>query len=82
VPASNRSPEEIQREIADERSRIEATLNQMGSDVDDLVTELRQNAIALGRRALVIAPVAGAVVGAMLTALLLRRRRKKRAAAD
>jgi len=82
VPTSNRSPEEIQREIADERSRIEATLNQMGSDVDDLVTELRQNAIALGRRALVIAPVVGAVVGAMLTALLLRRRRKKRAAAD
>lgn len=82
MPASNRSPEEIQREIADERSRIEATLNQMGSDVDDLVTELRQNAIDLMRRALVIAPVVGAVVGAMLTALLLRRRRKKRAAAD
>jgi hypothetical protein len=81
VPQNGRRPEDIQREIAGERERIAGALNDLGNDVDDLVTELRQDALDMANRALIVAPLAGAAFGALLTAVVLRRRRKKRKAA-
>lgn len=77
-----RRPEDIQRDIAGERERIEAALAGLGNDVDDLISEIRRDALELAHRALIVAPFAGAVVGALTVAAFRRRRRKRMAAAD
>jgi hypothetical protein len=74
VPQSNRSPEEIQRDIAAERERVTAIFEELGNDVDDLVQELQQQVTNAGRKALLIGPA----LGALTTGLILMRRRRKR----
>ena len=81
MPQNGRRPEEIQRDIAAERERVGAALNDLGNDVDDLITELRQDALDLANKALIVAPIAGMALGVLVTAALLRRSRKKRKAA-
>jgi hypothetical protein len=75
VPQSNRSPEEIQRDIAAERERITAIFEELGNDVDDLVQELQRQVTDAGKKALLIGPALGAVTAGLV---MMRRRRKRK----
>jgi hypothetical protein len=71
----DRTPEQIQRDIAAERERVNAIFEELGNEVDDLVQQLQKQVTDAGRKALVIAPAAGAAVAGLI---LMRRRRKRR----
>ena len=74
---SDRTDEDIRRDLAAERERVLAALGQLGNDVDDIVTDLQRRATSAGRKAAVVAPGVAAVC---LTYVSFRRRRRRRRA--
>jgi orotate phosphoribosyltransferase len=80
VPQTDRTPEQIQRDIAAERERLTAIFEELGNEVDDLVKELQQQVTDAGKKALIIGPALGAVTAGLVLARRRRKRRKARKA--
>ncbi len=75
MPQSDRSTDDIRRDIEAERERLTAAFAELGNAVDDAVADLQRTVAEAGQKALVVAPVVAAVVAGLL---LVRRGRRKR----
>jgi len=76
---SERTTEDIRRDLTAERQGAMEALGRLGNDVDEIVSDLQRQAAELGRKAAMVAPAAVAVVGTFI--VWRRRRRRTRAAA-
>jgi hypothetical protein len=74
---SDRTAEDVRRDLAAERERVLEALGRLGNDVDDIVADLQRRATSAGRTATVVAPGVAAVC---LTYVAFRRRRRERRA--
>ncbi len=72
-----RSVSEVVRDMTNERAALEKALDDLQREVGEGVDQVKRQATRLGRTALVVGPIAGAVVGGLAVAVALLRRRRR-----
>jgi hypothetical protein len=77
-PRPGRSADAIGRDIKAERAALEKSFGELRQGVSDTVEDVRGRAERIGRRALVVGPVVGAVVGGLAVAVAVLSRRRRR----
>lgn len=75
-----RKVDEVRRDIESERAALDRAFAELQHDLGDAVDDLQRRARAIGRKALVIGPAAGAAVGGLAAGVLFLSRRRRRAA--
>ncbi len=75
---SARSVSEVARDITGERAALGKALQDLQREVGESVDQVKLQATKVGRTALVVGPVVGAVVGGLAVAVALLRRRRRR----
>lgn len=73
-----RPPAEIVADIEKERTALGASLDALRGELDEAIVAGRERVKEIGRKAAVVAPVAGAVVVSVSTVIFVRRRRSGR----
>jgi hypothetical protein len=76
--APTRKVDEVKRDIESERVALDKAFAELQRDLGDALDDLQRRAKAVGRKALVIGPAAGAVAGGLATGALFLRRRRRR----